>query len=118
MNSKKRVGYIGEKLAVEYLENNGYIINKTNFYSKYGEIDIIASLENVLVFVEVKTRTNLLYGEPIDSINKRKLMHMINSAKNYMYINKIYNRENRFDVIEVYLSGAKCKINHIKDILN
>ena len=118
MDNKKRVGYIGEKLAAEYLENNGYIINKTNFYCNYGEIDIIANLENLLVFIEVKTRRNLIYGYPMDAINKRKLMHMINSAKNYMYINKIYNQDSRFDIIEVYLSESKCKINHIKDILN
>lgn len=118
MNNKKCIGTIGEKLAVKYLKENGYTINEMNFYCKYGEIDIIAKYENTIVFAEVKTRTNLLYGYPIDAINSKKMLHIRNSAKNYLYKNKIYKLEIRFDAIEVYLKDHKYIINHIKDIIS
>ena len=61
--------------TMEYLENNYYQIIEKNFYCRFGEIDIIAidKKENELVFIEVKTRTNLLYGIPIEAVNYNKI---------------------------------------------
>ena len=118
MKDKKFIGNIGEKLAAIYLKENGYTIEKMNFYCKYGEIDIIAKFENMVIFAEVKTRTNLICGYPIDAINYEKKRHLKNSARYYLYKNKIYNLNLRFDAIEVYLKDNKYKINHIKDIID
>ena len=118
MNNKKRIGNIGEELASKYLEKNGYTIDAMNFYSKYGEIDIVAKFEETIIFVEVKTRTNLLCGHPIESISYRKKNHLKNTARYYLFINKTYNLDIRFDAIEVYLKDHKYKINHIKDIID
>ena len=51
---KKNLGNFGENLAAQYLQNHGYRIIERNFKARYGEIDIIASIHNILVFVEVK----------------------------------------------------------------
>ena len=112
------IGSVGERLAAEYLKKNGYTIRDINFYCKYGEIDIIAKFENTVIFTEVKTRTNLLCGYPIDSISHTKILHIINSARYYLYKNKIFNSNIRFDVIEVYLKKNEYMINHIKDIID
>ena len=117
MKNKKIIGKIGESLAAKYLEKNGYTIEKINYYCKFGEIDIIAKLNNMIIFIEVKTRTNLLYGYPVEAINNKKILHIRNSAKYYLYENKMYDFLIRFDVIEVYLKDYKYKINHIKDII-
>ena len=60
--NKRKFGIIGEKIAQKYLKNNGYKIIENNYYTRNGEIDIIANKEKYIVFVEVKTRTNEKYG--------------------------------------------------------
>ena len=66
-------GKIGEKVAQEYLIKNDYEILVKNFRCKQGEIDIIAKDKNELVFIEVKTRTNKKYGNPIDAVTYNQI---------------------------------------------
>lgn len=113
----KRIGIIGEKIAQEYLIKNEFKIIETNFLTKKGEIDIIAQKENYIIFIEVKTRTNLLFGTPAMSINNIKKKHIKSAAEIYIYQNRLYKNNIRFDVLEVFLNDGKCKINHIKDIM-
>lgn len=113
---KQKKGKIGENLACMYLQKNKYTIIDRNFRCRQGEIDIIACDEKKeLVFIEVKTRSNLKYGLPSESVVKMKKNHIIGSAKYYNYKNKIENTPIRFDVIEVLLNNSYYKINHIKD---
>ncbi len=117
MYVKKELGNFGEKLASEFLENNKYKILEKNFVCKQGEIDIVALDKKEIVFVEVKTRTNTMYGLPSEAVNEIKQKHIFNSAKYYIYINNLYNEFIRFDVIEVYIHDKKYKINHIQNII-
>lgn len=116
MNTR-RYGVIGEKMAQKYLINKGYKILKTNFYTKKGEIDIIAKKNNCVVFVEVKTRNNLNYGTPAMAVGRIKKTHIKKSAEIFIYINKLYEYEVRFDLIEIIMKNGKCEINHIKSII-
>lgn len=116
MLNKKKFGNIGEKIAKEYLEKNGYEIIDNNFSSIQGEIDIIAKDNNEIVFIEVKTRRNKRYGMPVDAVDIRKKEHIFNTAKYFLYKNNVKNIQIRFDVIEVYVVGDKARINHIKQI--
>lgn len=117
MMNNKKFGIIGEKIAQKYLKNKGYEILQNNFYTRKGEIDIISKINDTIVFIEVKTRNNLEYGTPAMAINKTKMNHIRNSAKIFIHLNKLYNSNIRFDVIEVIIKNGKCKINHIKDIM-
>ena len=117
MYSKREIGSIGENLATKYLESLGYHILDRNFKAKQGEIDIIAVDRNVLIFVEVKTRTNGAYGRPIDAINKVKQKHIKETTKFYIYKNNLQDYYVRVDAIEVYDTGKKAIINHIKNIV-
>ena len=114
LNQEK--GKIGEDIACKYLEKNNYTIIERNFRCKQGEIDIIAcdELEKELVFLEVKTRTNLKYGRPSEAVQKSKQDHIIKAAKYYNYKNKIKNIPIRFDIIEVSLNNSNYKISHLK----
>ena len=79
------VGNLGENIACEYLEKLGYQIIERNYrYSKNAEIDIVAIDKDCLVFVEVKTRTNLNFGHPFESINRAKLHKIRTAAMDYM----------------------------------
>lgn len=116
MNSR-RFGLIGEKIAQGYLINKKYEILETNFYAKTGEIDIIAKKNNNIIFVEVKTRSNLKFGTPAMAIDSTKKKHIKRAAKVYIYLNKLFEYDVRFDVVEVFINNGKCKINHIEDVM-
>lgn len=115
----KLIGRLGENIATKYLENFKYKIISRNFSCRHGEIDIIASNESYIIFVEVKTRTNLQYGEPAEAVTEIKQKHIKNSAKYFLYKNNINHNYIRFDIIEVYINTNKhkCKVNHIKQVL-
>lgn len=117
MYSRHEIGKKGEKIARQYLEREAYTIIETNFTAKQGEIDIIAKDKDEIVFIEVKTRTNELYGKPIEAVNTQKQKHIINTAKYYLYANNLENVFVRFDVIEVFLMENTSKINHIKQVI-
>lgn len=114
---KQEIGKEGEDIAIRYLEKNNYLIIERNFRCRQGEIDIIALDKEELVFVEVKTRTNLSYGKPGEAVNDVKKKHIKNAIEYYLYKNYIQDMYIRIDVIEVYMNGNKHKINHIKQIV-
>ena len=106
-------GKLGEKIATNYLISKGANILENNYKLKFGEIDIIASLNKELVFVEVKARSNINFGYPSEAVNYKKQMKIKNVAKYYILKNKLEKVSVRFDVIEVYLKSNE--INHIED---
>lgn len=118
MESTKNIGNYGEELASKYLTHKGYKIIKRNFhFGKYGEIDIVAEIDDILVFVEVKTRSNTDYYDPILSINYPKQLALRKAAEGYLYINKINNKECRFDVVIIDLSHNPPKAKHKTNVM-
>ena len=117
MYKNQLIGQNGEYIAVNYLKSLGYEIIERNFSCRQGEIDIIARYKNEIVFIEVKARTNSLYGMPADAVNEKKQNHLTKAIKYYIYRNHLENEFIRIDVIEVYLSGDNFKINHIKQFI-
>lgn len=81
LHIKKEFGNTGEDIATEYLEKQGYIILERNFYCKQGEIDIIAKDKNEVVFVEVKSRSDVGYGLPSEAVTKQKIKHLCRTAR-------------------------------------
>lgn len=115
--NNRRFGAVGERVAQKYMINKGYKIITTNFYTKKGEIDIIAVKDKIIVFVEVKTRSNNKFGTPAMAVNYKKKQHIKIAAKIYLLIHKLYQHNVRFDVIEVVVNRNGYKINHIKGIM-
>ena len=114
--NKRKFGIIGEKIAQGYLINKGYQILYTNFYTKKGEIDIVAKKDEIIIFVEVKTRSNLNYGTPAMAVNFIKKKHLKTASKIFLHKNFLYGYDVRFDVVEIFINNGKCKINHIEGI--
>lgn len=79
MTYQKDVGAWGESVACSYLEAQGYKI-----ITRFGEIDIICTLSETLVFFEIKTRTSNSFGLPEDSVTENKKQHLINAALLYL----------------------------------
>lgn len=120
MYLRHEIGRVGENIATKYLERLGYTIIERNFSAKQGEIDIIAKDKDEFVFIEVKTRTSLLYGKPIEAVDNKKQKNLINTVKYYLYSKHLENQFIRIDVIEVYLKDLKkkdYKVKHIKQII-
>lgn len=114
MYKRHIIGREGEEIVTDYLLKNNYKIIERNFECREGEIDIIAKDEDEIVFIEVKTRTNLEYGLPSEAVNKIKQNHMKRVIRYYLYKNKLENSFVRIDVIEVRIIRGKYYINHIK----
>lgn len=120
MVQKQVIGKIGEEIATQYLIKKGLVIVERNFRCRQGEIDIICKQKKELIFVEVKTRTNMKYGEPIEAVNKTKRKHMNRAIEFYLYSKKLTNEQVRIDVIEVYLEDYEKKtyrINHVQNVI-
>lgn len=100
MKSKVQIGKQGEYLALNFLKKKGYQILETNWRFRNKEIDIIALHNNKIVFIEVKSRKNTVFGRPEDAVNKKKQKHLIEAAEAYV-IQKELDFEPRFDVITI-----------------
>ena len=115
----KDLGKRGEDAAVDFLINKNYTIIERNYnYGNMGEIDIIVKdIENeVLVFVEVKTRENLYFGEPEYGITEGKIKQVKRMAEIYLYQKDIEEMECRFDVIAIVMpEGQEPEIKHYVD---
>jgi putative endonuclease len=113
MNNRE-FGNRGEDLACEYLIKNGYeILERNKHFSKLCEIDIIAKIKNKVVFVEVKTRKNNLYGAPFEAITKNKYNNIKTGVLSYIQENKIQNYQ--IDAIGITLE-PKLKIEHLRNL--
>ena len=112
---KVTYGKLGEDEAQNYLIKHGYKIVERNYKLKYGEVDIIALKNKVIIFVEVKTRLSDLFGAPAEAVDIKKQQKIIKVAKQYLLRKNIYDCPCRFDIVEVYLKDGRCKINHIED---
>jgi putative endonuclease len=116
-NKQKRLlGIKGENLACDYLKEKGYEIVERNYRYSRGEIDIIAKDEDILVFVEVKTRNNLEFGPPELAVTKGKQTQIRKIASAYLYEKEIEDTICRIDVIAILFKDEKNpKINHIEN---
>lgn len=114
---KKRLGAYGENLAANFLVRRGYKIIDRNFRTNFGEIDLIASKGDELLFVEVKTRTASSFGYPELSVDWRKIKHLIKAAKIYLNL-KNYDNFWRLDIISVEIDKNKktAKFRWINDV--
>ncbi len=112
----KEVGEKGEKLAQEFLVQNGYKIIETNKrFSRFCEIDIIAMDKQTLVFTEVKTRSSEFCGSPLEAITKTKYDHIKTGLFTYINETNIKYKNYRIDAISVILN-PQVKIHHLKNI--
>ncbi len=113
MSKHLEKGRLGEQIAVDYLEKRGYRVLETNYRYKRTEIDIIAVHRGVLLFIEVKTRSNYQYGYPESAVDDHKIEMILEGADYYMH-QIAWNRQIRFDIIAILL-GDPPKIEHLKD---
>lgn len=110
------IGKKGEDIATAYLMKNGYAILERNWRSGRVELDIIAKKDELIVFVEVKTRSSSFFGHPEQAVNQVKEAHILEAAENYIYEKQLKN-DIRFDVVAIVKNSKAEEIYHIKDAI-
>jgi len=103
---KKRLGARGEEIAARYLKKRGYRIVDRNYRNRIGEIDIIAEQGGSLVFVEVRTRSDIVFGSPFESVTVQKQQQLSKVALEYINQKGCHDRAARFDVVGVKLQAG------------
>lgn len=101
MQNKRKIGANYEKIAGEYLQTKGYEIIEYNFYSRFGEIDIVAKQNGYYVFVEVKYRENKEKGHPLEAVSVNKQRTISKSAAYYLKKKHLCEQPVRFDVVGI-----------------
>ena len=113
VGQKQSLGRWGEERAAEFLETKGYEILGHNIRTEYGEIDLLARHEGVLIFVEVKTRSSQDFGNPEESVTEIKKQHMADAAEAYLQTRPEHDGDWRVDVVSV-----RRKANQPPEILH
>ena len=122
-SGKRGDGYRGETIACRYLQQIGCAIRARNYYTPFGEIDIVAEDEEHLIFVEVKLRSAryaAAYGRPSLAVNREKRLHIVRAAGYYISAEpNAPKKQPRIDVMELLTEPltdgfVAVKINHIQ----
>lgn len=110
---RRAFGRGAEEAAAKYLEAQGYRIRARNFYCRYGELDIVAELPDLVCFVEVRMRSSATWGDPAYTVSFRKQRKVVKAALHYLFAHDLRERMIRFDVITVLGRGLSAHVEHI-----
>ena len=114
---RQKIGKLGERLAIKFLQNKGYQILNKNIYFRGGEIDILAKFKERIIFIEVKTRTNHRFGYPEESLDKKKMAKISQAVNNYLFKHpEIIDWQVDCLSITYDFSRKLAKIYHIKNL--
>lgn len=120
MDLRKKIGQVGEDLAVQHLKSQKYKILLKNYRKPWGEVDIIAEKEGVVVFVEVKTNSRISAFSPENRVNRQKLRHIFRTAD--LFLKKHFPGKEKpwqIDVIAITLDQTQntANLQHFKNIV-
>jgi putative endonuclease len=98
---RQALGLLGEELACAELERRGYAVLTRRYRTRYGELDVVAEHEGMLVFVEVKARDSGDFGHPAEAVTPQKMRRLFLMATDYVARASIRETALRFDVVAV-----------------
>jgi putative endonuclease len=110
------LGSEGEALAAQWLQNRGFMLLHRNWRHSYYEVDIIAAMESVLHFIEVKTRRSKKFGEPEESVDKKKISNLMKAGAEFQYQFPAWKRV-QYDVLSITIDpGGVAGYFFIEDV--
>lgn len=117
MNAKDLLGRQGEQMATDYLTNAGLHVLQRNWRCSLGEIDIVAAEGRVLVICEVKTRSDVRFGTPLEAITKQKAWRLRRLAALWLVTQHVIYDEVRIDVVGVLRTApGQFSIQHVRGV--
>ncbi|WP_296383903.1 YraN family protein [Winogradskyella sp.] len=114
MAQHNELGKKGEQLAVNFLIKEGYKIIERNYRFDKAEVDIIASKNDILAIVEVKTRSTTDFGNPQDFVKPKQIKNLVKAVDEYVVENDL-DLEVRFDIIAIVREKKGYKIEHLEN---
>ena len=114
-NLKQLFGRDGERFAERYLRKKGYVLVERNYRCRGGEVDLIVLDRKVVVFVEVKTRSDHQFGTPAEAVESRKQQKMIQAAQFFLNSKGLHERDARFDVVGITWLNGTPQVEHIQN---
>ncbi len=114
MAEHNALGKKGEQLAVDFLSKKGYDILEKNYRYLKSEVDIIARKENIVVAVEVKTRSTPEFGNPQDFVKPKQIQSLVKAIDHYITDNDL-DVEVRFDIVAIIQNKLGTNIEHLED---
>lgn len=118
MQDKDRLGQRGEELAIDHLTDVGMIVLDRNWRCGIGEIDVVAQDGNTIVVCEIKTRSGLGYGAPVEGVDEVKLTRLHRLGRRWLAANDIRARAVRVDVIGILARpGHRVIVDHLRGLV-
>ena len=118
--STSELGFLAENLAARYLEKKGYAVLELNYRKPWGEVDIVAKKEGILIFIEVKASKDDIAGfEPENRVSPEKLRRLMRAIQTYLASKKYSPEQNwQIDIVALTLNQDRgvAKIKHFKNI--
>lgn len=114
MAQHNALGELGERLAEEFLLKKGYEILARNYVYDKAEIDILARKDEVLVVVEVKTRSTPDFGDPQSFVKPKQIRQLVKAADFFLNDHQL-ELDTRFDIIAIIKNKAGIKVEHLED---
>ena len=111
--AKKELGELGERIAAKWLATKGWWIRARRYRNGHRDIDIVAQQRRTVVFVEVKARSGLDFGDPVEAVDWRKQRELRRSAQVWLARHGLPGEDYRFDVIGVVRTGTGVKVKHV-----
>ena len=110
-------GMRGEVAAVSFLLDHQYKIMERNWRAKAGEIDIICSKDNLVIFAEVKTRSINSRTLPGEALTKKKQARLVRTASLYLSDKRLWHLQTRFDLLSVFARQNSFQVEHYTNVI-
>lgn len=115
MAKHNTLGTEGEALAAEWLKEQGYSPLHLNWRYSHYEVDIVAAYGDILHFIEVKTRQNNTFGEPEESVDKKKIANLMKAGEEFQYQYPQWKRV-QYDILSVTISAGGVEYFFVEDV--
>lgn len=122
----KKLGRLGEKIALKYLQQLGYKLLQKNFSIRGGELDLIMRQQRKIIFFEIKTRWPSDHSQPKfglaeEQISWHQKISLIHTARSFLHLNNLHQSPWQFDLLSINLGQQgnnlpKAKITHLQNI--
>ncbi|MBI5567026.1 MAG: YraN family protein [Chloroflexi bacterium] len=118
-NRRQTLGKLGEDMAMQRLITQGYAVRERNWRCATGELDLVLERNDVLIFVEVRTRRGDRFGTPEESITPRKRARLISAALTYLAEHAAADRAWHIDVVAIEIGprGEIVRFNHLENAI-
>jgi putative endonuclease len=115
MAAHNELGKKGEDMAAQWLQLRGYTLLHRNWRHSHAEVDIIASKNNILHFIEVKARKTEAFGLPEESVGDKKMEMLMNAAEEFLYRFPEWKRI-QYDILSITLRSSSTDFLLIEDV--